>query len=73
MFNFPLPQTSGKNWLLKHAAHKKINEKTIIEEEFIPHGSRIVTKRRIRVLKSVKCEDCKEVLFYDGLCEEIEM
>ena len=62
-----LPKINAKEWLLKHATHKKINEETIIEEEFRPHGSYIPTKERVTVLKSVVCEDCKEVLFYDGL------
>lgn len=69
MFNF----ISGKDWLLKHAPHKKVNKETIIEEEFFPYGSKIATRRRVRVLKSVRCDDCKEILFYDGLCEEIDL
>lgn len=65
-----LPRLNIKDWIDKHAGHKKVCTETVLEEEFMPYGSRIATKSRVTVLKISECLDCRVAYIYDWLREE---
>lgn len=69
----PLLSISSKKWLLKHANHRKTTGETPGELMFYPHGSSIPTRKKVGNMLFVKCEDCNEVLFYDGVTEEVQL